>query len=346
MIQGAVLWKDEHIIALNKPPGLPSQGGSGQGDRHVDGLTGALMFGYKDRPKLVHRLDRDTSGVLLLARTDRVARGLSEALRHRAVRKIYWAAVAGVPHPARRHHQVRPRQGGLAPRREDARRPPARRRRDAGRQAGGHRVHDARQRRRAARLGGAPAGDGPHPPAARPHGRDRPPDPRRRQVRRLGPGQPRRRLGRGRRRRDRPRAAPPRPRRCGRAPDHQGRAEPHRAAAPPHAAHLGPPRLGRAGGPASTPSSRRRHERLGAAPVLDARSRWSPRATAAASASTAGPSARPAARPSRCRPAPSPRPSPPSGRRRASAWTRARCPPPASPTPPSTRCRAPATRWR
>jgi 23S rRNA pseudouridine955/2504/2580 synthase len=99
MIQAAVLWKDEHIIALNKPPGLPSQGGSGQGNRHVDGLTEALKFGYKERPKLVHRLDKDTSGVLLLARTDRVARALSEGFRHRNTRKIYWAAVAGVPHP-------------------------------------------------------------------------------------------------------------------------------------------------------------------------------------------------------------------------------------------------------
>lgn len=99
MIQAAVLWKDEHIIALNKPPGLPSQGGSGQSDRHVDGLTEALKFGYKDRPKLVHRLDKDTSGVLLLARTDRIARALSEAFRDRTTRKIYWAAVAGVPHP-------------------------------------------------------------------------------------------------------------------------------------------------------------------------------------------------------------------------------------------------------
>ena len=99
MIQAAVMWKDEHIIALNKPPGLASQGGSGQGERHVDGLAPALMFGYKEPPKLVHRLDKDTSGVLLLARTDRVARGLSEALRHRNVRKIYWAAVAGVPTP-------------------------------------------------------------------------------------------------------------------------------------------------------------------------------------------------------------------------------------------------------
>jgi len=99
MIQNAVLWKDEHIIVLNKPAGLPSQGGSGQGDRHVDGLTEALKFSYKDRPKLVHRLDKDTSGVLMLARTDRVARALSEALRHRAARKIYWAVVAGLPHP-------------------------------------------------------------------------------------------------------------------------------------------------------------------------------------------------------------------------------------------------------
>lgn len=99
MIQAAVLWKDEHIIALNKPAGLPSQGGSGQGDRHVDGLSAALMFGYKDKPKLVHRLDKDTSGILLLARTDRVARRLSEAFRARTTRKIYWAAVAGVPSP-------------------------------------------------------------------------------------------------------------------------------------------------------------------------------------------------------------------------------------------------------
>ncbi|MDP4032645.1 MAG: pseudouridine synthase, partial [Pseudorhodobacter sp.] len=88
LIQNAVLWKDEHIIILNKPAGLPSQGGSGQGDRHVDGLSEALKFGYKDKPKLVHRLDKDTSGLLMLARTDRVVRALSEALRHRNTRKI------------------------------------------------------------------------------------------------------------------------------------------------------------------------------------------------------------------------------------------------------------------
>jgi 23S rRNA pseudouridine955/2504/2580 synthase len=99
MIQSAVIWKDEHIIALNKPSGLASQGGSGQGDKHVDGLAEALMFGFKEPPVLVHRLDKDTSGLLLLARTPRVARRLSEAFRHRLTRKIYWAVVAGVPQP-------------------------------------------------------------------------------------------------------------------------------------------------------------------------------------------------------------------------------------------------------
>ena len=99
MIQDAVLFMDDHMIVLNKPPGLPSQGGSGLGDRHVDALAEALMFGYKEKPKLVHRLDKDTSGVLMLARTDRVARRLSESLRHHDTRKIYWALVAGVPNP-------------------------------------------------------------------------------------------------------------------------------------------------------------------------------------------------------------------------------------------------------
>ncbi|MCC5993645.1 MAG: RluA family pseudouridine synthase [Rhodobacteraceae bacterium] len=101
MIQNAVIFRDQHIIALNKPPGLPSQGGSGQGARHVDGLSEALSFGYKERPVLVHRLDKDTSGVMLLARTPRVARRLAEAFRHRETRKIYWALVAGVPQPVR-----------------------------------------------------------------------------------------------------------------------------------------------------------------------------------------------------------------------------------------------------
>jgi 23S rRNA pseudouridine955/2504/2580 synthase len=99
MIQAAVIWQDDDIIALDKPPGLAVQGGSGQSHRHVDALAEALRFGRPDKPRLVHRLDRDTSGILLLARTPRAAAGLARAFRARATRKVYWAAVAGAPSP-------------------------------------------------------------------------------------------------------------------------------------------------------------------------------------------------------------------------------------------------------
>lgn len=98
MIRSCVIWRDDHIIVLNKPPGLPVQGGSGQ-TRHVDGLSEALKFDADEPPRLVHRLDKDTSGVLLMARSRAMAADLTAAFRHRATRKIYWAAVAGVPHP-------------------------------------------------------------------------------------------------------------------------------------------------------------------------------------------------------------------------------------------------------
>ncbi len=98
MIRDCVLYRDDHIIALNKPPGLPVQGGTGH-NRHVDSLSEALRFGYDEKPRLVHRLDKDTSGLLLLARTQSVAGALTSAFRNRLTRKIYWAVVAGVPHP-------------------------------------------------------------------------------------------------------------------------------------------------------------------------------------------------------------------------------------------------------
>ncbi|MEM1352199.1 MAG: RluA family pseudouridine synthase [Pseudomonadota bacterium] len=98
MIRDAVIYKDDHVIALNKPAGLPTQGGSGQ-TRHVDGLAEALKFDLDEKPRLVHRLDKDTSGVLLLARTRLAAKALTAAMRHRETRKIYWALVAGVPTP-------------------------------------------------------------------------------------------------------------------------------------------------------------------------------------------------------------------------------------------------------
>jgi 23S rRNA pseudouridine955/2504/2580 synthase len=98
LIQDAVIYRDDHIIVLNKPAGLPTQGGSKQ-TRHVDGLAEVLRFGFDEKPRLVHRLDKDTSGVLLLARTRASAKALTDAFRARDTRKIYWAIVAGVPQP-------------------------------------------------------------------------------------------------------------------------------------------------------------------------------------------------------------------------------------------------------
>ncbi|MEM6589989.1 MAG: RluA family pseudouridine synthase [Pseudomonadota bacterium] len=98
MIRSTIIYRDSHIIAINKPSGLPVQGGSKQ-RRHVDGLGEALRFGMDSDPRLVHRLDKDTSGVLLMARTAQMARALTAAFRHRNTRKIYWAALAGVPSP-------------------------------------------------------------------------------------------------------------------------------------------------------------------------------------------------------------------------------------------------------
>jgi 23S rRNA pseudouridine955/2504/2580 synthase len=81
---------------LNKPAGLATQGGSGLSE-HVDGMLDQLAYEKTTRPKLVHRLDRDTSGVLLVARTSQAAAGLSRALASRDASKVYWALVKGVP---------------------------------------------------------------------------------------------------------------------------------------------------------------------------------------------------------------------------------------------------------
>ncbi len=95
-IQSIVLFKNSYVVAINKPAGLAVQGGS-KTHRHIDGMLDGLRFGAKERPKLVHRLDRDTSGVLLLARSAKVAAKLSAAFRTRRVRKTYWALAKGVP---------------------------------------------------------------------------------------------------------------------------------------------------------------------------------------------------------------------------------------------------------
>jgi 23S rRNA pseudouridine955/2504/2580 synthase len=95
-LEGMILYRDDAVIVLNKPAGLASQGGSGIAV-HLDGMLDALRFEGTERPKLVHRLDRDTSGVLLLARGVKPASKLSAAFRGRDVEKTYWALLWGVP---------------------------------------------------------------------------------------------------------------------------------------------------------------------------------------------------------------------------------------------------------
>jgi len=95
-LRGLVIHRDDHAIVLNKPAGLAVQGGSNT-TRHVDGLLDGLRFGLDERPRLVHRLDKDTSGVLLIARSAAAAAFFTRAFRDKATRKTYWAIVAGVP---------------------------------------------------------------------------------------------------------------------------------------------------------------------------------------------------------------------------------------------------------
>jgi 23S rRNA pseudouridine955/2504/2580 synthase len=91
-----ILYMDKQVIVIDKPPGLATQGGSGL-SKHVDGMLDSLQYEKPTRPKLVHRLDRDTSGVLLVARTAQAASGLSASLALRDTSKVYWALVRGVP---------------------------------------------------------------------------------------------------------------------------------------------------------------------------------------------------------------------------------------------------------
>ncbi|MEI9851066.1 MAG: RluA family pseudouridine synthase [Sphingomonas sp.] len=94
--RGMVIHKDGSALVINKPPGLATQGGT-KTIEHVDGLLDALQYEAEGRPKLVHRLDKDTSGALLLARSARAAAFFSKHFSGRSARKLYWALVVGVP---------------------------------------------------------------------------------------------------------------------------------------------------------------------------------------------------------------------------------------------------------
>lgn len=97
-MEGLVLYRDDDLIILNKPPGLATQGGPGI-KRHVDSLLGVFQEPGGQRPRLVHRLDQNTAGALIVARTPGVAAKLAAAFRTRAVEKTYWAIVVGRPVP-------------------------------------------------------------------------------------------------------------------------------------------------------------------------------------------------------------------------------------------------------
>jgi 23S rRNA pseudouridine955/2504/2580 synthase len=93
-----VLFEDADVMVLNKPAGLAVQGGSGM-TRHLDQMLEVMRDAKGQKPRLVHRLDRETAGCLLVAKTRFAASTLTGAFRHRSARKIYWALVAGVPKP-------------------------------------------------------------------------------------------------------------------------------------------------------------------------------------------------------------------------------------------------------
>ncbi|ANY80419.1 pseudouridine synthase [Microvirga ossetica] len=95
-LKSITLYEDKDVLIINKPMGLAVQGGSGT-KRHVDGLLEALKDDDGQKPRLVHRLDKDTAGCLVIAKTRFAASTMAKSFRARTTRKIYWALVAGVP---------------------------------------------------------------------------------------------------------------------------------------------------------------------------------------------------------------------------------------------------------
>ncbi len=96
----AVLYQDSDLIVINKPYGLAVQGGTGT-VKHLDDWLDVLQGDQSERPRLVHRLDKDTSGVLLLARHRQAAQWLTQAFKEQSIKKTYWAIVVGVPAAAK-----------------------------------------------------------------------------------------------------------------------------------------------------------------------------------------------------------------------------------------------------
>lgn len=104
VLRAMLLHEDDKVFVFNKPSGLAVQGGSGL-NRHVDKMLESMRSKKGEKPRLVHRLDRDTSGVLVVAKTRGAAAALAKSFRRRDTRKIYWAIVKGVP---------RKKEGGIS----------------------------------------------------------------------------------------------------------------------------------------------------------------------------------------------------------------------------------------
>jgi 23S rRNA pseudouridine955/2504/2580 synthase len=94
-----ILFEDDELLVLNKPYGVAVQGGT-KTKRHIDGILAGMEDRFGGRPRLVHRLDRDTSGVLLVAKTRDAASRFGKLFQTRSVQKIYWALLKGIPRPA------------------------------------------------------------------------------------------------------------------------------------------------------------------------------------------------------------------------------------------------------
>jgi 23S rRNA pseudouridine955/2504/2580 synthase len=105
LFDSMVLFEDRDIFVLNKPSGLAVQGGS-KTHHHLDGLLMGLGVELGERPLLVHRLDRDTSGIIVIAKRRSIAAALGKLFATRAVKKTYWAVVKGVPKPAQGRIEV------------------------------------------------------------------------------------------------------------------------------------------------------------------------------------------------------------------------------------------------
>ncbi len=171
------LFEDDDVLVLNKPAGLAVQGGSGT-TQHVDRMLEVMRDSKGQKPRLVHRLDKETSGCLLVAKTRFAASQLTGSFRSRSARKIYWAMVAGVPKPKQGRISTYPRQGRARGRFVHAHRRAWRRRRKPR----GDLLRGGGDGGAEARLGVAEAGDRPHASAARAYGAYRPSDRRRSEI--------------------------------------------------------------------------------------------------------------------------------------------------------------------